>query len=71
MGSKLSVKSKSAESVESLYSLCENCRIIEWCEDCGRNTFLCYACGGIRHLLCNECENPNWSLNGKEHTMLL
>ena len=43
--------------------LCKNCRVIEWCSKCNDylNRSICRFCGGIFILLCNECENPNWS----------
>uniref|UniRef100_U9TCH5 Protein kinase domain-containing protein n=1 Tax=Rhizophagus irregularis (strain DAOM 181602 / DAOM 197198 / MUCL 43194) TaxID=747089 RepID=U9TCH5_RHIID len=45
---------------------CKNCRVIGWCEYCKvqSNKYspsICGYCKTIKLLLCNECENPNWS----------
>ncbi|RIA80464.1 kinase-like domain-containing protein [Glomus cerebriforme] len=40
---------------------CKNCRRIESCKDCHYFKRSCKYCGSITLLLCNECENPNWS----------
>ncbi|EXX65266.1 kinase-like domain-containing protein [Rhizophagus irregularis DAOM 181602=DAOM 197198] len=52
--------------IPKLETLCENCRIIEWCKECNEYIYkyprsICINCWGITLLLCNECENPNWS----------
>ncbi|GBB86039.1 hypothetical protein RclHR1_01250002 [Rhizophagus clarus] len=53
-----SVKSKPEGS-------CENCRVIKWCHDCSEDFKFgystCRQCKGILLLLCNKCENTNWS----------
>ena len=42
-----------------------NCRVFEWCRFCSEylksSYSICGTCGGILSLLCNECENPNWT----------
>ena len=41
---------------------CNDCRLVNWCLDCCNYEFtVCKRCGYDRFLLCNECENPNWS----------
>ncbi|GBC01922.1 hypothetical protein RclHR1_04390007 [Rhizophagus clarus] len=45
---------------------CENCRVIEWCNSCNNEYYIyfksiCGSCNGIIRLLCNKCENPDWS----------
>ncbi|CAB5364431.1 unnamed protein product [Rhizophagus irregularis] len=45
---------------------CKNCRVIGWCryckDQCNKYSLsICGYCKTITLLLCNECENPNWS----------